>query len=183
MSDIVVGFGTDLAETPPRTCSRAVAQNDRSPLGQQKAITTGERNRLRNPVHTQPAVAARKHGEVRQICGGGLLTGRRDFFFGLIFLFHAPRGCGFEPVQTESGYVHRSENVCYRIQLILLFWTNRQNIRTPEQFSSTARDIYSPVRNANTTTEGSNYGKARRKGGSRHGRIERYGASQRQALC
>jgi hypothetical protein len=58
-----------VAETPPRTCSWAVAQNNRSPPGQQKAITTGEGNRLRNPFHTQPAVAARKHGEVRQICG------------------------------------------------------------------------------------------------------------------
>src|SRR6267154_2404377 len=44
--------------------------------------------------------------------------------------------------------------------LTSLFWTNRQKIRTPEQFSSTARDIYFSVRNANTTTEGSNYGKA-----------------------
>src|ERR1017187_2875705 len=63
MSDITVGFGPDLAETPPWTCSWAVAQNNRSPPGQQKAITTGEGNRLRNPFHTQPAVAARKHGE------------------------------------------------------------------------------------------------------------------------
>src|SRR6202521_3270115 len=160
MRDIVVGFGPDLAETPPRTCSRAVAQNNRSPPGKQKAITTGEGNRLRNPFHTQPAVAARKHGEVRQICGRHFFVGRRDFFFGLVFLFYAARGCGFEPVQTESGHVHRSEDVCYRVQLILLFWTNRQNIRTPEQFSSTARDIYYSVRNANTSTEGSNYGKA-----------------------
>src|ERR1035441_10675760 len=83
MSDIVVGFGPDLSETPPRTCARAGAQNDRSPPGQQKAITTGEGNRLRNPFHTQPAVAARKHGEVRQICGLIFFAGRRDFFFGL----------------------------------------------------------------------------------------------------
>src|ERR1700676_5291743 len=88
MSDIAVGFGPDLAETPPRTCSRAVTQNNRSPPGKQKAITTGEGNRLRNPFHTQPAVAARKHGEVRQICWGSLFAGGRDFFFGLIFLFN-----------------------------------------------------------------------------------------------
>src|ERR1700731_5076161 len=119
MSDITVGFGPDLAETPPRTCSRTVAQNNRRPLSQQKAITTCERNRLRNPFNTQPAVAARKHGEVRQICWGSLFAGRRDFFFGLIFLFHAPRGCGFEPVQTEGSYVHRSEDICYRVQLSL----------------------------------------------------------------
>src|SRR5258708_39181854 len=161
MSDITVGLGRDLAETPPRTCSRAVAQNNRSPPGQQKAITTGEGNRLRNPFHTQPAVAARKHGKVRQICGWIFFAGRCDFLFGLLLLYQAPRGCGFEPVLTESGYVHRSEDVCYRVQPSLLFWTNRQNIRTPEEFSSTARDIYSPVPNANTTTEGSNYGKAR----------------------
>src|ERR1700674_1795597 len=142
MSDIAVGPGPDFAETPLRTCPRAVAQNNRSPLSQQKTITTGEGNRLRNPFHTQPAINARKHGEVRQICGLHFFVGRRDFFFGLLLLCYAPRGCGFEPVQTESGYVHRSEDVCYRVQLILLVWTNRQNIRTPEQFSSTARDIY-----------------------------------------
>src|ERR1700687_2193180 len=119
MSDIAVGFGPDLAETPRRTCPRAVAQNNRGTPGQHKAITTGEGNRLRNPFHTQPAVAARKHGEVRQICWGSLFSRRRDFFFGLIFLFHAPRGCGFEPVHTKSGYVHRSEDVCYRVQLSL----------------------------------------------------------------
>src|SRR5437868_6477949 len=119
MRDIVVGFGPDLAETPPRTCSRAVAQNNRSPPGKQKAITTGEGNRLRSPFHTQPAVAARKHGEVRQICWESLFAERRNCFFRLIFLFDAPRGCGFEPVKTESGYVHRSKNVCYRIQCSL----------------------------------------------------------------
>src|ERR1700723_4771601 len=117
MSDIVVGLGPDLAETPPRTCSRAVAQNNRSPPGQQKAITTSEGNRLRHAFHTQPAVAARKHGEVRQICGGHPLAGRRDFFFGLFFLYQAPRGCRFEPVLTKSGYVHCFEDVSYRIQL------------------------------------------------------------------
>src|SRR4029077_14660736 len=119
MSDVAVGPGRDLAETPPRTCWRAVAQNNRSPPGQQNAITTGEGNRLRHPFHTQPAVAARKHGEVRQICGRHLFVGRCAIFFGLVFLFYASRGCGFEPVQTESGYVHRSKDVCYRIQLSL----------------------------------------------------------------
>src|ERR1019366_2777410 len=142
--------------------------------------------------------------------------GRRDFFFGLLLLFYAPRGCGFEPVLTESGYVHRSEDVCYRVQLSLplllkaivffenctklhsfasrtsaasgrrglyhdghspsfqrhnsytpfpraarpssikrcntarfspIFWTNRQKIGTPEQFSSTAKELYSTVLN------------------------------------
>src|ERR1700726_3041665 len=32
--------------------------------------------------------------------------------------------------------------------LASLFWTNRQNIRTPEQFSSTAEELYSTVPNA-----------------------------------
>ena len=45
MNDIAVGPGRDLAEAPPRTCSRVVAQNNRSPPGQQNAITTGEGNR------------------------------------------------------------------------------------------------------------------------------------------
>jgi hypothetical protein len=33
MNDVAVGFGPDLAESPPRTCSRAVAQDNRSPPG------------------------------------------------------------------------------------------------------------------------------------------------------
>src|SRR5579872_5380041 len=148
MNDVAVGFGPDLAESPLRTCSRAVAQNNRSPAGEQKAVTTGEGNRLRNPFHTQPAVAARKHGEVRQICGGIVFAGRRAFFFGPILLYQPPRGCSFEPVLTESGDVHRCEDVSYRVQATSLFWTNRQNLRTPEQFASIARELYSSVLNA-----------------------------------
>src|SRR5579862_5827297 len=116
MNDIAVGFGPDLAESPLRTCSRTVAHNNRRPPGEQKAVATGEGNWLRNPFHTQPAVAARQHGKVRQICGGFIFAGRRDFFFGLILLYQAPRGCSFEPVLTESGDVHRCEDVCYRVQ-------------------------------------------------------------------
>src|ERR1035437_7607205 len=145
-------------------------------------------------------------------------AGRRDFLFGLLLLYQAPRGCGFEPVLTESGYVHRSEDVCYRVQLslhllskaivfcedctkllqveeastmtdILLpssvttptllfleprvpapskgatssvqpsFWTNRQKIRTPEQFSSTAKELYSTVLNATHIPKGAIMGK------------------------
>src|SRR5271154_4383834 len=33
-------------------------------------------------------------------------------------------------------------------KLASLFWTNRQNLRTPEQFSSAAKELYSSVRNA-----------------------------------
>src|SRR3984893_18579733 len=159
MSDIVVGLDPDLAETPPRTCSRAVAQNNRSPPGQQKAITTGEGNRLRNPSHTQPAVAARNHGEVRQICGCLLFVGRRDFFFGLLFLFYAPRGCGFEPVQTESGYVHRSEDVCYWVQLsfpLLDEWTKVLDSRAVLVH---CQRIYSTVLNASHLSKGVIMGK------------------------
>src|SRR6202050_344281 len=43
--------------------------------------------------------------------------------------------------------------------LASLFWTTRQKIRTPEQFSSTSKELYSTVPNA-THSEGSNYGKA-----------------------
>src|SRR6202789_3044070 len=39
--------------------------------------------------------------------------------FSLVCFYQAPRGCGFEPVLTESGYVQRSEDVCYRVQLSL----------------------------------------------------------------
>ncbi len=63
-------------------------------------------------------------------------------------------------VLTESGYVHRSEDVCYRVQLSLLFWTNRQKIRTPEQFSSTAKRNLLLCTECYTSTEGSNYGEA-----------------------
>jgi len=36
------------------------------------------------------------------------------------FLSYAPTGLWLSrPVQTESGYVHRSEEVCYRVQLSL----------------------------------------------------------------
>src|SRR5262249_7145232 len=145
MSDIAVVPGRDLAKTAPRTCSRAVAQNNRSPPGQQNAIATSEGNRLRNPFHTQPAVTARKHRKVRQICGWHLFVGRCDSFSALLPPDQAPRGCGFEPVLTESGYVQRSEDVGYRIQCNLPNWTNRQNIWTREQFSSTVKEIYSSV--------------------------------------
>src|ERR1700690_683207 len=40
------------------------------------------------------------------------------------------------------------------------FWTNRQKIRTPEQFSSTAKELYSTGLNSNRSTEGGNHGKA-----------------------
>jgi hypothetical protein len=92
--------------------------------------------------------------------GDFFFAGRRDFFFGLFLLYQAPRGCRFEPVLTESGYVHRSEDVGYRVQYGLLVWTNRQNIRTPEQFSSTAKDIYSSGLMLHIF-ERSNYGKTR----------------------
>src|ERR1700687_3646190 len=183
MSDIAFGFGPDLAETPPRTCSRAVAQNNRSPPGKQKAITTGEGNRLRNPFHTQPAVAARKHGEVGQICGRHPFVVRRDFFFGLLFLFYAPRGCGFEPVQTESGYMHRSEDVCYWVQLSLPRLDEWTKVLDSRAVLVHCQRIYSTVpTECYTSTEGSNYGKARRKSCSHHGWIERHGAGERQAL-
>jgi hypothetical protein len=35
----------------------------------------------------------------------------------------------------------------YRVQCILAVWTNRHDIRTPEQFSSNTKYIYSTVRN------------------------------------
>jgi NAD(P)-dependent dehydrogenase (short-subunit alcohol dehydrogenase family) len=87
------------------------------------------------------------------------LAGWRDFFFGLRLVSQSPRGCGFEPVLTESGYVHRFEDVCYRVQLSLPVWTNRQKIRTPEQFSSTAKEIYSSVLDATQLPKGAIMGK------------------------
>ena len=76
-----------------------------------------------------------------------LLSAGRDFFFGLRLLYQAPPGCGFE-MQPERGYVHCSEDVGDRIQCSLTNWTNGQEIWTCEQLSSTAREIYSSVRNA-----------------------------------
>src|SRR5579863_9243713 len=143
MSDIAVGPGRDLAETPPRTCSRAVAQNNRSPPGQQKAITTGEGNRLRNPFHTQPAVAARKHRKVRQICGRHLFVGRRDFFFGLLLLYYAPWAVASSLCRPKAVTCIVLKMSVIGSNLASLFWTNRQKIRTPEQFSSTAKELYS----------------------------------------
>jgi hypothetical protein len=48
-------------------------------------------------------------------------VGRRNFSFGLLAVYQAPRGCGFEPVLTESRYVLRSGDVCYRVQPGVLF--------------------------------------------------------------
>ena len=59
--------------------------------------------------------------------GEDLFAGIRRFFFGLRSSpSKAPRGGGFEPVLTEGGYVHRSEDICYRVQFSLLVldeWT------------------------------------------------------------
>src|SRR6202522_3285164 len=43
--------------------------------------------------------------------------------------------------------------------LASLFWTNRQSIRTPGQFSSTAKELYSTVPNATDLPEGVIMGK------------------------
>jgi uncharacterized protein (TIGR02246 family) len=57
-------------------------------------------------------------------------------------------------VLTESGDVHRSEDVGYRIQCSLPIWTNRQTIRTSGQFSSTSDEIYSLVLDATHQAKG-----------------------------
>ena len=67
MSDVAPGPGRDLTETPLWGCSRAIAHDDRRVTGQQYAITAGEWNRFRNALDIEPAIAARKHGEVGQI--------------------------------------------------------------------------------------------------------------------
>src|SRR5436305_13491403 len=43
--------------------------------------------------------------------------------------------------------------------LASFFWTNRQNIRTPEQFSSTAKELYSTVLDATHLPKGAIMGK------------------------
>jgi hypothetical protein len=63
------GVGCGFLFGGPKAGAPRFAQNNRSPPGQQNAIATGQGNRLGSPFHIQPAVAARKHGEVRQICG------------------------------------------------------------------------------------------------------------------
>src|ERR1700736_4284317 len=47
--------------------------------------------------------------------------------------------------------------------LASLFWTNRQKIRTPEQFSSTVKELYCTVPNATRAAEGVIMGKLERK--------------------
>ena len=84
--------------------------------------------------------AARKHGEVRKIGGRRLFVGRGDFFFGLLLLYYAPRCCGFEPVQPNAVTCIVLKMSLIGSSLASLFWTNRQKIRTPEQFSSTAKE-------------------------------------------
>jgi hypothetical protein len=103
MSDITVGFGPDLAETPPRRCSRAVAQNNGRPPGQQKAITTGEGIGSGMPSTLSQQLPRDSMAQCAKSVGEFFFAGRRDFFFGLFLLYQAPRGCSFEPVLTESG--------------------------------------------------------------------------------
>ena len=43
--------------------------------------------------------------------------------------------------------------------LTSIFWTNGQNIRTPKQFSSTAKELYSSVPNAKQPAKGVIMGK------------------------
>ena len=106
MSYVALRSGSDLTEGRFRRCSRAIAHDDRSVTGKQDEITTGKRNRLRDAFNIEPAIAAREHGEVRQLLGFRPST------------FKAPWGGGFQPVLTESGYVQCAEDICYRVQLL-----------------------------------------------------------------
>ena len=62
-------------------------------------------------------------------------------------MYQAPRGCGFEPVLTESGYVHRSEDVCYRVQLSLPLLLKAIRIASP------VRQVQHQVEEAFTMTD------------------------------
>ena len=77
-----------------------------------KVVDAGEKD-------TEACDASREWDSLCRVEYLNLQVGRRDSFFGLIFLLYAARGCRFEPVQTERGYVHRSEDVCDRVQLSL----------------------------------------------------------------
>jgi hypothetical protein len=127
---------------------QAVAQHKGRSPGQKKAIATGEGNWLWSSFHTEPAVAAREHGEVRQVGGATFSIKRRRFFFGPFPLDQAPWRCRFQPVLTERGDVHRFKDVGYWIQYSLPIWTNGQNIWICRQFSSMLNEIYSSVRDA-----------------------------------
>ena len=63
-------------------------------------------------------------------------------FFRLFLLPQTPRSCSFQPMLTESCYVHRSENVTDWIHVSPSFWTKGQNPWTIEQFASTAKELY-----------------------------------------
>jgi hypothetical protein len=60
---------------------------------------------------------------------------------------------------TDSCCPGATENIGYRIQCILPVWTNRHDIRTPEQFSSQTKYIYSTVRNSKELPKGVIVGK------------------------
>jgi hypothetical protein len=115
VSDIAAISGRDFTETLHGACLQAVAQDKGRSPGQKKAIATCERNWLWSSFHTEPAVAAREHGEVRQVCGT-ILPVRKRGFFGPFPLDQAPRSCCFQSVLTEGGDVHRAEDICYRVQ-------------------------------------------------------------------
>ena len=65
------------------------------------------------------------------------------------------------PVLTESGYVHRSEDVGYRIQLSLpLFGRIDKRLGLPRCSRPPLKESI-PRSECYTATEGSNYGKTR----------------------
>src|SRR6202042_627132 len=71
----------------------------------------------------------------------------------------APRGCGFEPVETESGYVHRSEDVCYRVQLSLPPLDEWTKVLDSRAVLVHCQRIYSTVLNAPHLSKGVIMGK------------------------
>ena len=120
MSDIAVGPGPDLAETSTfgrvRGLSRKTIEVPRASKKQSppvRGIGSGIPSTLSQQLPRESmAKCAKSVGDI-------FLPEGVTFSSVSLLLYQAPRGCGFEPVQTESGYVHRSEDVGYRVQLSL----------------------------------------------------------------
>jgi len=86
-------------------------------------------------------LAARKHGEVRNLLGDISLSEREFCFPGLLSCFNGPTGLCFEPVLTESGYVQRSEDVVIGSNVALLVWTHNKRLGLASSSRSTHRQI------------------------------------------
>src|SRR5205807_5806019 len=111
----------------------------------QEAITSCERQRVRNALDAEPAVAARNHSEMGEMewrtrglsrisCGP-----LRD----ICISPQPPGGSGFQPCVNHARDPHGLKQIGNRVQLWPPIWTLRQVKWTKGQFESIVMDIYS----------------------------------------